>query len=290
MQGDEVTVSEHSNSGAQVAPRPTQPKSRAPDVATALRSEVDRAFPPPPATTGVFARAIPHDRMVPENREGRAMRGLIDELDKRLRAVEERHHESGARIEAWQELPKESAVAVAEARSIAALVEQEIGAIEALRSAVARALHGARADELAPARKRLEGLRDEVDRWHRDAQADRNELLVHGRAHTADAHPAHAAGADAPASTLALPALAQKVMADAIERRRAAEGNDDATRALIAEDQRTQVDLEKRLGAALQAARDAMVTEGVGELMSALDAVRAWGHSLAFEARRLRKP
>lgn len=283
-----MTVSERSSTGTDVAPRSAQPKGGALDAAAAIRADIDRIYPPPPATTGIFARAVPHDRVVPEHREGRALRGLADDIDKRLRAVEERQRESGARIEAWQELPKESAVAVAEARAIAALVEQELAALDALRSSVARALHAVRAEELAPVRKRLEALRDDVEGWLRDAQADRNQLLVHGRA-TAEADPRAASPTAAPAG-IQLPALAQKAMADAIERRRGAEGNDDATRALVAEDQRVQVELEKKLGEALQAARDAMITEGVGELMAILDAVRAWGHSLAFEARRYRKP
>lgn len=263
-------------------------KHGAVDSAVALRADIDRIYPPPPATTGVFARAVPPDRVVPESREGRAMRGLAEEIEKRTRAVDQFHRETGARIDAWQELPKDSAVAVAEARSIAALVDEEIGAIEALRSSLARALHAARADELAPARKRLESLRDEVERWHRDAQADKHALLVHGRA-VVEATPGEKAGANAAPSEAPLPFQAQRAMADAIERRRGAEGNDDLTRALVAEEQRIQLDLEKRLGSALQAARDAMLTEGIGELRSALDAVRAWGHSLAFEARRFRK-
>ena len=58
--------------------------------------------------------------------------------------------------------------------------------------------------------------------------------------------------------------------------------------ALIAEEQKAQVELEKRLGQALETAREAMQTEGINELRSAFDAVRAWGHSLAFEARRFK--
>jgi hypothetical protein len=264
--------------------KPAPPKHGAVDAARALRADIDRIYPPPPATTGIFARAVPHDRVVPENREARAIRGLVEEIEKRTRAVEKAHQDSGARIEAWQELPKESAFAVAEARAIALVVDEEIAAIEALRSSVARALHAAKADELAPARKRLEHLKDEVERWHRDALADKNELLRHGRA---DEKPA-----PGPASVVEvpLPVQAQKAMADAIERRRQAEGDDEKTKNLIFQEQRIQLDLEKKLGAAIDAARDAMVVEGVHELRAAFDAVRAWGHSLAFEARRYKKP
>lgn len=266
----------------------TKGKHGAVDAAAALRADIERVYPPPPATTGVFARAVPHDRVVPESREGRAIRGLAEEIEKRTHVVEKLHQDSGARIEAWQELPKDSAVAVAEARAIAALVDEEIAAIEALRSSVGRALHAAKADELASARKRLEALKDDVDRWHRDAQADKNALLVHGRS-VIETPPGGQTAASVGTTQIPLPVEAQRAMADAIERRREAEGNDDLTKNLVAEEQRIQLDLEKRLGAALQRARDAMITEGMSELMSALDAVRAWGHSLAFEARRFKK-
>lgn len=268
---------------------PARAKHGAVDAAAALRADIERIYPPPPATTGVFARAIPHDRVVPESHEGRAIRGLAEEILKRTFLVEKLHSETDARIDAWQELPKESAVAVAEARSIAALVDDEIAAIDALRSSVGRALHAAKADELAGVRKRLEALKDDVERWHRDAQADKNALLVHGRS-VIEKPPGGAAGPPSVGVVeIPLPVQAQRAMADAIERRREAEGNDEQTKNLVFEEQRIQIDLEKRLGDALQAARDAMVTEGISELMSALDAVRAWGHSLAFEARRFKK-
>jgi hypothetical protein len=289
--GDEVTVGERTSSSATREGGSGAPPAKhgAVDAAAALRADIERVYPPPPATTGVFARAVPHDRIVPENREARALRGLAEEIEKRTRVVEKLHEDTGARIEAWQELPKDSAVAVAEARAIAALVDEEIAAIEAVRSSVGRAIHAVKGDELASAKRRLEALKDDVERWHRDALADKNELLVHGRAviekKAGDGNGEAAAGA----SEAPLPVQAQRAMADAIERRREAEGNDDITRNLIDEEQRIQADLEKRLGAAIQAARDALVTEGMGELMSALDAVRAWGHSLAFEARRFKR-
>ena len=257
------------------------------DAAAALRADIDKVFPPPPTTKGVFARHVPHDRMVPENRDARAMRHLAAETEMRMDAVEKMHAETGARIEAWQDLPKESAVAVAEARSIAELVDSEIGLIEALRSTLGRALHAAKGDALAAAKKRIEALKNEVERWQRDAEADKAALLVHGRAVLERKGPD---GQKLNGTVeMPLPMQAQRAMADAIEKRAGVEGNDEATRNLIAEEQRTQVELEKKIGQALDAAREAMASEGVNELRGSLDAVRAWGHSLAFEARRFKK-
>lgn len=266
-----------------------QPKSLAADVARALRREIDRVHPPPPTTTGVFARAVPHDRVVPEDRDGRALRHMAEEIEKRTLVVDNMHAETGARIDAWQELPKESATAVAEAREIAKLVDEEIAAIEALRSSVMKCLHAAKSETLATARKKLESLKDDVDRWHRDAQADKQALLVHGKS-VVEAK-AKAPGTDGQKNTgvveIPLPVQAQRAMADAIERRQN-EIDTSKLPALIAEEQRAQVDLEKKLGAALEHAREAMAAEGVNELRTAYDAVRAWGHSLAFEARRFK--
>lgn len=263
----------------------TAEKSGVSDAAAALRADIDKVFPPPPATKGVFARHVPHDRAVPENRDARAMRHLAEEITMRTAAVEKGHAETGARIEAWQELPKESALAVAEARAIAELVDAEIGLIEALRSTLGRALHAAKGDALAAAKKRIEALKSEVERWQKDAEADKAALLVHGR--SADARKPD--GQKNGAADMPLPQQAQRAMADAIEKRAGVEGNDEATRSLIADEQRIQVELEKKLGAALDAAREAMASEGVNELRASLDAVRAWGHSLAFEARRFKK-
>ena len=266
----------------------TQKKTLAADAALAVRREIDKVYPPPPTTTGVFARAVPHDRVVPEDRDGRALRHMAIEIEKRTVLVDRMHSETGARIDAWQELPKESAVAVAEAREIAKLVDEELAAIEALKSSVLKALHAAKSDALSAVRKRLETMRDDVDRWSRDAQADKQALVVHGkgmlepRATGAANDGQHAAGAEVP-----LPVQAQRAMADAIEAR---QNEIDVSKLseLIATEQRTQVDLERRLGQALETAREAMVTEGITELRGAFDAVRAWGHSLAFEMRRFK--
>lgn len=266
----------------------TQKKTLASDAASAVRREIDKVYPPPPTTTGVFARAIPHDRVVPEDHDGRALRHMAVEIEKRTFIVDRMHTETGARIDAWQELPKESAVAVAEAREIAKLVDEELAAIEALKSSVLKALHAAKSDALAAARKRLETLRDDVDRWSRDAQADKQALLVHGKSLLEPR--AKGPSADGPTAGIVeipLPVQAQRAMADAIEARQN-EVDVGNLPSLIAQEQRTQVDLEQRLGQALEAAREAMITEGVTELRGAFDAVRAWGHSLAFEARRFK--
>ena len=267
----------------------TQKKTLASDAASAVRREIDKVYPPPPTTTGVFARAVPHDRVVPEDRDGRALRHMAVEIEKRTFIVDRMHTETGSRIDAWQELPKESAVAVAEAREIAKLVDEELAAIEALKSSVMKALHAAKSDALAIARKKLETLRDDVDRWTRDAQADKQALLVHGKSvlEPRAKGPAVDGQTTAGIVEIPLPIQAQRAMADAIEAR---QNEIDVSKlpTLVADEQRTQVDLERRLGAALEAAREAMVTEGVTELRGAFDAVRAWGHSLAFEARRFK--
>ncbi len=262
-----------------------QEKRGVADAASALRADIEKVFPPPPTQTGVFARAVPHDRAVPENREARAMRHLAEEIEDRTAAVDRMHKDTGARIEGWQELPKDSAVAVAEAREIAELVEEEISLIEALRSSLGRALHAAKGDALAGAKRRIEALKDEVEHWQRDAEADKAALLVHGRAvlERKDNGAPSVGVVEIP-----LPVQAQRAMADAIQRRTEAEGNPDKTRELVEEEQRIQIDLEKRLGEALDQAREMMANEGISELRSSLDAVRAWGHSLAFEARRFK--
>jgi hypothetical protein len=267
----------------------TQKKTLAAGAAAAVRREIAKVYPPPPTTTGVFARAVPHDRIVPDDRDGRALRHMAAEIEKRTLLVDRMHTETGARIDAWQELPKESAVAVAEAREIAKLVDEELAAIEALKSSVLKALHAAKSDALAAARKKLETLRDDVDRWSRDAQADKQALLVHGKS-ILDPRPkglAMEGQTTAGIVEIPLPMQAQRAMADAIEQRQN-ESDVNKLPLLIADEQRTQVDLERRLGQALEAAREAMVTTGVAELRGAYDAVRAWGHSLAFEARRFK--
>ncbi len=270
--------------------RPVQPKKTlAADAAKALRREIEKVHPPPPTTTGVFARAVPHDRVVPDDRDGRALRHMGEEIEKRSGVVDRMHAETGARIDAWQELPKESATAVAEAREIAKLVDEEIAVIDSLRSSVMKCLHAAKAESLAPARKRLESLKDDVERWSRDAQADKHALLVHGKSMLESRQKTPGAEGQAASDIveISLPMQAQRAMADAIERR---QNEIDTTKlpALIAEEQRAQSELEKRLGAALEHAREAMAADGVNELRSAFDAVRAWGHSLAFEARRFK--
>lgn len=267
----------------------TQTKTLVSDAASAVRREIDKVYPPPPSTTGVFARAVPHDRVVAEDRDGRALRHMAVEIEKRTVVVDRMHRETGSRIDAWQELPKESAVAVAEAREIAKLVDEELAAIEALKSSVLKALHAAKSDALALVRKRLETLRDDVDRWSRDAQADKQALLVHGKSVLEPRGKGPAADGQRAAGIveIPLPVQAQRAMADAIEARQN-EVDFSKLPSLIAEEQRTQVDLERRLGQALEAAREAMVTEGIAELRGAFDAVRAWGHSLAFEARRFK--
>lgn len=254
------------------------------DGATALRREIDKVHPPPPPTTGIFVRAIAHDRIVPEDRDGRALRHMAVEIEKRGHVLDRMHAESGARIDAWQELPKESALAVAEAREIAKLVDEELAAIEAFKSSVLKALHAAKSEALVPTRKRLEALRDDVDRWARDAQSDKQALLEHGEQGTSKAIDGHMA---AGVAEVPLPVLAQRTMADAIEARH---NEIDVSKlpSLIASEQRSQAELEGRLAQALAAAREAMITKGVTELRGAYDAVRAWGHSLAFEARRLK--
>jgi hypothetical protein len=257
------------------------------DSAAALRADIEKVFPPPPTQKGVFARAVPHDRVVVEDRDARAMRHLAEEIENRTAAVERMHATTGTRIEAWQELPKESAFAVAEAREIADLMDTEIKLIEALRSSLGRALHAAKGDQLAAAKKRIESLRDEVERWQRDAEADKQALLVHGRAELEQKADGQNNGEGAVA--VPLPVQAQRAMADAIQHRSEVEGNDNATREAILAEQRSQIDLEKKLGEALDAARDAMASAGVAELRASLDAVRAWGYSLAFEARRFKK-
>jgi hypothetical protein len=260
-------------------------KTLAADAAAALKKEIEKVYPPPPTTTGIFARAVPHDRVIPEDRDGRALRHMADEIEKKTLVVDRLHWETGARIDAWQELPKESAVAVAEARSIAVLVDAEISAIDALRSSVLRALHAAKTETAAAAKKKLESLRDDVDRWQRDAQADKNALLVHGKS-VLESKPLgdgqKPAGVEIP-----LPAQATQAMADAMERR---QNEIDVSRlpTLIADEQKAQLELERKLGQALEAAREAMAAEGMNEIRIALDAVRAWGHSLAFEARRFK--
>lgn len=289
-----ATSSPPPSSSFGATPTTSHLKTLAADAAAAVRREIDKVYPPPPTTTGVFARAIPHDRIVPEDRDGRALRHMAVEIEKRTLLVDRMHTETGARIDAWQELPKESAVAVAEAREIAKLVDEELAAIEALKSSVLKALHAAKSEALALARKKLETLRDDVDRWSRDAQADKQALLVHGKS-LLEPRPHPAADGTKPAGIveIPLPVQAQRAMADAIEARQN-EIDTSKLPALIADEQRTQVELEKRLGQALETAREAMVTEGavsaVTELRGAFDAVRAWGHSLAFEARRFNKP
>jgi hypothetical protein len=262
-------------------------KRGASDAAALLRADIEKVFPPPPTQKGVFARHVPHDKVVVEDRDARAMRHLAEEIEQRTMAVEKMHADTGARIEAWQELPKESALAVAEARDIAQLMDAEIRLIEALRSSLGRALHAAKGEQLATAKKRIESLKDEVERWQRDAEADKQALLVHGRAVLERKQGAEGQKQNAVVE-IPLPVQAQRAMADAIQRRTEAEGSPDRLRELIVDEQRMQVDLEKRLGQALDEARESMA-DGVNDLRSSLDAVRAWGHSLAFEARRFKK-
>src|ERR1041385_8343884 len=118
----------------------------------------------------------------------------------------------------------------------------------------------------------------------RDAEADKAALLVHGR--SAPAQKSGAGQTAAGAVEPPLPFQAQRAMADAIQKREGAQGNDEAMKNLVLEEQRVQVDLEKRLAAELEKARDSLAADGVNELRTSLDAVRAWGHSLAFEARK----
>jgi len=256
------------------------------DAASLLRADIEKVYPPPPTQKGVFARHVPHDRVVPENREGRAMRHLAEEIIERTAAVDKMHANTNARIDAWQELPKDSAFAVAEARALAELVDEEIKLIEALRSSLARALHQIKGDNLAQAKRRIEALKDEVERWMRDAEADKSALLVHGKTNVTPQKGNGAANVGV--VEVPLPLQAQKAMADAIQHRTEAEGDLERTKTLVFEEQRIQAELEKRLGEAIDKARESMSAEGVNELRSSLDAVRAWGHSLAFEARRFK--
>jgi hypothetical protein len=260
------------------------------DAASALRSELERQVTAPPQ--GVFARAATVNAAAEE------LLQLWTGIEHELTKLENLHDEHGKRIEAWQEVPPGSAQSIAEARGLVEAVDEELGKLKGLTH---------RLDKAMKLAKRLQGLtgfletiQNDVAAWLKDTETDKQNLLVAARALIVRDQN----GANSGNGVIEIPLHVQveRALADAHSNRESRNDdslglkllpNADEKRALasrllrkIDEEIELQKQLEARVFAALDAARDAGAPPPP-ELRTAADQLRAWGQGLAFERSRI---
>ncbi len=267
-------------------------------AAAALRVQLEakRSTPGGGASAGPFARAAPS---APSASGADELLDLWTGVEHEIQALEKLHESTGLRIQTWSELPSGSAQSIAEARELVEGVDQELGKLRGLLVRLDRALKMAR--RVPDVGAHVEAIRGLVDGWRKDAEADKQNLLVAARAlilrdPRADGVPGMGV------AEIPLPVQVERALADAHAHREArsdeiaalkmlpgdAERRAVAARLLAAIDDeiRLQRELEARVAKVLESAREAGAPPGP-ELRNAADQLRAWGHGVAYERSRV---
>lgn len=245
------------------------------------------------APAGVFARAAPTSSAADELLD--LWVGVEHEID----TLEKLHDGTGLKIQSWSELPSGSAQSISEARELVEGVEQELGKLRGLLVRLDRALKIAR--RVPDVGSHVETIRGFVEGWRKDAEADKQNLLVAARAvilrdPRADGTPGVGM------AEIPLPVQVERALADAHVQRETRSDEIAALKMLPSPDERRAValrllaaiddeirlqrDLEARVQKALETAREAGAPP-TPELKNASDQLRAWGHGVAYERSRV---
>lgn len=261
-------------------------------AAAALRVELE-SKKSQGAAPGPFARAAPTSSAADE------LLDLWGGVEHEIQTLEKIHEATGLKIQTWSELPSGSAQSISEARELVEGVEQELGKLRGLLVRLDRALKIAR--RVPDVAEHVETIRGFVEGWRKDADADKQNLLVAARAVILrDPRTGGAPGVGV--AEIPLPVQVERALADAHVHREARSDEIAALKMLPSADERRAVaarllaaidgeirlqrDLELRVQKALEGARDA----GAGaaaELKNAADQLRAWGHGVAYERSRV---
>ncbi|MBI1948090.1 MAG: hypothetical protein HYS27_20535 [Deltaproteobacteria bacterium] len=267
--------------------------ARAAQIAAAKLREELQAKRSAAAPAGPFARAAPTSSAADELLD--LWGGVEHEID----ALEKLHDATGRTIEAWSELPAGSASSISEARELAEGVDQELGKLRGLLVRLERALKIAR--RVPDVTDHVETIRGFVEGWRKDAEADKQNLLVAARAVILRDPRADGAPGVGMAE-IPLPVQVERALADAHVQREARSDEIAALKMLPSADERRsvakrllaaiddeirlQVELETRVKKALDGAREAG-TPPTPELKNAADQLRGWGHGVAYERSRV---
>ena len=261
-------------------------------AAAKLREELE-AKKSAAAPAGPFARAAPTSSAADE------LLDLWTGVEHEIQTLEKFHDATGLQIQQWSELPAGSASSISEARELVEGVDQELGKLRGLLVRLERALKIAR--RVPDVAEHVETIRGCVEGWRKDAEADKQNLLVAARAVILrDARDGGAPGMGV--AEIPLPVQVERALADAhVHRERrsdeiaalkmlpsADERKTVAARLLAAIDDevRLQRELETRVKQALDSAREAGVPPSP-ELKNAADQLRGWGHGVAYERSRV---
>ena len=263
-------------------------------AAAALRVELEAKR----STGGAAAAAGPFARAAPTSSAADELLDLWSGVEHEIQTLEKLHEGTGIRIQAWSELPSGSAQSIAEARELVEGVDQELGKLRGLLVRLDRALKMAR--RVPDVGAHVETIRGFVEGWRKDAEADKQNLLVAARAvilrdPRTDGTPGMGV------AEIPLPVQVERALADAHAHREAradevaalkmlpdTERRAVAQRLLTAIDDEIQLqrELEARVGKALESTREAGAPPGP-ELKNAADQLRAWGHGVAYERSRV---
>lgn len=267
--------------------------ARAAQAAAAKLREELQANKSSATPAGPFARAAPTSSAADE------LLDLWAGVEHEIETLEKLHDATGLKIEAWSDLPAGSASSISEARELVEGVDQELGKLRGLLVRLDRALKIAR--RVPDVSGHVETIRGFVEGWRKDAEADKQNLLVAARA-VILRDPRAEGGPGVGMAEIPLPVQVERALADAHGQREARSDEVAALKMLPSPDERRAVavrlltaidaeihlqrELEGRVKKALESAREAG-TPPSPELKNAADQLRGWGHGVAYERSRV---